>query len=104
MRIGHNEGRCPMRKSLLVLPLLALFTLSAPAQPKKIPYQVEFDSNKDIERLEQSPDGKKKGIYVRVKFSITLDGSKVEKIGDNYVLVIEEDGHKVHEVALPKPV
>ena len=66
-----------MRKlTLLAVPLLAFMTLPAPGQTKKNPYQVEFDREKDIERLEVSPDGKKKGIYVKVKFAITLDGSK----------------------------
>lgn len=94
-----------MRKfAILVLPLLALFTLPATGQPKKKqPYVVEFDRTKDIERLEQSPDGTKKGIFIKVKFAITLDGSKVEKIGDDFKLLIEEDGHLVKEVALPRP-
>lgn len=94
-----------MRKLiLLVIPLLAALTLSATAQSKKNPYQVVFDRDKDIERLEVSPDGKKKGIYIKVRFAITLDGSKVDKLDDSYVLLIEEDGQKVKEVTLPKPV
>ncbi len=91
--------------ALLTLPLLPLLILDASAQPKKIqqPYVVEFDRTKDIERLEQSPDGTKKGIFIKVKFAITLDGSKVEKIGDDFRLIIEEDGHLVKEVPLPRP-
>jgi VWFA-related protein len=94
-----------MRKLVLIaVPLLSLLAAPVTAQPKKTPYQVEFDHSKDIERLDVSPDGTKKGIYVKVKFAITLDGSKVDKVDDNYMLVIEEDGHKVKEVKLPQPV
>jgi VWFA-related protein len=93
-----------MRKLLLVVVPFALLALESFAQSNKgLPYKVEFDRSKDIERLEVSPDGTKKGIYVRVKFAITLDGSKVDKLDDSFMLVIEEDGHKVKEVALPKP-
>ena len=75
-----------------------------PQNKKKQPYVVEFDRAKDVEQTNVSPDGKKKGIFVKVKFTITLDGSKVEKLGDDYLLIIEEDRHKVKEVSLPKPV
>lgn len=88
------------------LALLAFIigTLPLFAQPgKSQPYVVEWDRNNDIERLEVSPDGKKTGIFIKVKFAITLDGSKVEKLSDDFLLVIEENGHKVKEVALPRP-
>ncbi len=96
-----------MRKLALLIPLLALIALQAPApaqNQKKQAYVIEFDRAKDVEQTNVSPDGKKKGIFVKVKFAITLDGSKVEKLGDDYLLIIEEDGHKVKEVSLPKPV
>ena len=93
-----------MRKlAFLALPLLVVLTLQAPAQSKKKPYVVEFDRSKDIERLDVSPDGSKKGIYVKVRFYITLEGSLVENVGNEYKLIIEEDGHKVKEVDLQRP-
>ncbi len=95
-----------MRKStLILLTVLAVFNLPLFAQPKKkAPYVVEFDRNKDIERLDISPDGTKKGIYIKVRFFITLDGSKVENVGNEYKLIIEEDGHQVKVVDLQRPV
>jgi VWFA-related protein len=96
-----------MRKyALLLIPLLALCALDAPAQTKKAktPYLVEFDRAKDIAQMSVSPDGTKKGIFVKVRFAVTLDGSKVEKLGDDYKLIIEEDGHEVKRVDMPRPV
>lgn len=96
-----------MRKlAFLLIPLLALCALEAPAQPKKgkAPYVVEFDRSKDITQTNVSPDGTKKGIFVKVRFAVTLDGSKVENLGDDYKLVIEEDGHEVKRVDMPRPV
>lgn len=95
-----------MRKLvLLALSLLTILSLQATAQPKKTknPYQIEFDKNKDVEQLSQSPDGSKKAIFVRVRFAITLDGANIDKLGDDYKLVIEEDGHRVKEVDVPRP-
>ena len=91
--------------ALLVIVALIALQASAPAQnKKKQPYVIEFDRARDVEQTSVSPDGKKKGIFVKVKFAITLDGSKVEKLDDDHLLIIEEDGHKVKEVSLPKPV
>lgn len=95
-----------MRKLiLLVIPLFAFLSLQATAQPKKAknPYQVDFDRSKDVEQLSQSPDGTKKAIFVRVRFAITLDGANIDKLGEDYKLVIEEDGQRVKEVDVPRP-
>jgi VWFA-related protein len=93
------------RFAMIIIPLFALLTLQATGQPKKAknPYQVEFDRNKDVEQLTQSPDGTKKAIFVRVRFAITLDGANIDKLGDDYKLVIEEDGQRVKEVDVPRP-
>lgn len=96
-----------MRKyALLLIPLLALCAIDADGQTKKakMPYLVEFDKAKDITQMNVSPDGTKKGIYIKVRFAVTLDGSKVDKLGDDYKLVIEEDGHEVKRVDMPRPV
>ena len=95
-----------MRKlAFVVLPLCCLLALQAPAQSKKskMPYQVEFDAAKDVTQMDRSPDGKE-GIYIKVRFAITLDGAKVEKFGDDHKLVIEENGQRVKEVDVPRPV
>jgi VWFA-related protein len=91
-----------MRKyALLLVPLLALCAVDAPAQTKKAkaPYKVEFDKTKDI-----TQDKTKNGIFVKVRFAVTLDGSKVGNLGDDYQLIIEEDGHEVKRVDMPRPV
>ncbi|HZZ81140.1 MAG TPA: vWA domain-containing protein [Gemmataceae bacterium] len=96
-----------MRKyALLLIPVLAILAVDASGQAKKAkaPYVVEFDRAKDITQMNVSPDGTKKGIFVKVRFAVTLDGSKVDKLGDDYKLIIEEDGHEVKRVDMPRPV
>jgi Mg-chelatase subunit ChlD len=95
--------------AMVLIPLLAAFALGgidATAQSKKskAPYVVEFDRAKDITQMNVSPDGTKQGIFVKVRFSVTLDGSKVDTLGADYKLVIEEDNHEVKRVDMPRPV
>ena len=95
-----------MRKlTLLAVPFVCLLALDAPGQAKKskMPYQVEFDAAKDVTQLDRGPDGKE-GIYIKVRFSITLDGNKIEKLTGDHKLVIEENGHRVKEIDVPQPV
>lgn len=95
-----------MRRSvLLAMSLVSLVALDAPAQTKKskAPYQVDFNHAQDVTQMDRAPDGKE-GIYIKVRFSITLDGNKVVNVGDDYKIVIEENGHRVKEVAVPRPV
>ncbi len=96
-----------MRKyTFLLIPLLALCAVDAPAQSKKAktPYLVEFDRAKDITQMNVSADGTKKGIFVKVRFAVTLDGGKIDKLGEDYKLIIEEDGREVKRVDMPRPV
>ena len=83
------------RLIFLALPIVFALVLDVPAQSKKTqaknPYQVEFDPGKDVSQLERAPDGKE-GIYIKVRFAITLDGAKVDKLEGDYKIVIEEDG------------
>ncbi len=95
-----------MRKLIFLAPLLLILpVLHAPAQSKKknLAYQLDFDAAKDVEQLNRSPDGKE-GIYFKVRFGITLDGDKVEKLEGEFKIIIEEDGKRVKEVDVPKPV
>ncbi len=95
-----------MRSSVAIAGcVLALCVLSTTAQPPagKQPYQLDFDRDKDVSQSDRSPDGKE-GIYIKVRFGITLDGDKVDNLGDDYKIVIEEDGHRVKEVGVPRPV
>ena len=92
--------------AILVLPLLAILALHVPAtspkQKAKAPYQIEFDPAKDVTRLDKHEG--KEGIFIKVRFAITLDGAKVVEFGDDHKIVIEENGHRVKEVDVPKPV
>jgi VWFA-related protein len=95
-----------MRKyALLVVPLLALAVLQAPAQSDKAkaPYKVDFDPDRDVQQLDRSADGKE-GIHIKVRFTITLEGSAVDKLEGDYKLVIEENGQRVKVVDVPRPV
>jgi VWFA-related protein len=95
-----------MRKLLFLVPmLLVLGAWQAAAQAKKnnIPYQIDFDNTKDVEQLPADPQ--KPGIFVRVRFRITSDGAKVEKLEGDYMIVIEENGKRVEKIdLLPPPV
>jgi VWFA-related protein len=87
---------------LLALPLGALL-LCIPAgaqQETKSPYTIDFDQ-KDVYMPDKSKDGKE-GVFVRVKFSISLDGKKTKSIDTNYKIVIEENGKKVATVDPPR--
>jgi VWFA-related protein len=53
--------------------------------------------------LDHDKDGRQ-GLFVRVKFSITLDGNQVQALDDDYKLVIEENGRTVKVVDVPRPV
>jgi Mg-chelatase subunit ChlD len=75
--------------------------VSATDKYSEVPYKIEFDKSKDVAQMD-AHDGKQ-GIFIKVKFTIALDGSKVDKVGDNYKIVIEENGKKVKEVDVPKP-
>jgi VWFA-related protein len=91
----------------LLFPLLALpfgaLLLGIPAdaqQGTKSPYTIDFDQ-KDVFMPDKSKDGKE-GVFVRVKFGISLDGKKAQSIDTDYKLVIEENGKKVAVVDPPR--
>jgi Mg-chelatase subunit ChlD len=92
-----------MRKfTLILLPILALAVLEASAQSikEKKPYEVTFDPVKDVEQLTRHEG--KDGIFIKVQFSITVNGVSAEKIEGDYKIVIEENGKRVREIDLPK--
>ena len=94
-----------MRKfTLLLIPLLAFAVMHAPAQTTKPknPYQIVFDSAKDVEQLNKHDS--KEGIFIRVQFEITFDGNNVEKLEGDYKIIIEENGKERFRIDLPRPV
>ncbi|MSQ93762.1 MAG: VWA domain-containing protein [Gemmataceae bacterium] len=95
-----------MRKLILFVPLLFIIGIgqaSAQSEKSKRPYQLDFDPSKDVEQLNKLPDGRE-GIYVKVRFGITLDGAKVDKLEGEYKIRLEEDGNFIKEYDVPRPV
>lgn len=69
----------------------------------KVPYQIDFDSVNDVKTHERDKEGHE-GLFVTVKFAITgTEGGAGVGVGDDYVILIEENGRKVKEVAIPRP-
>ncbi len=67
-----------------------------------VPYHIDFDSNRDVSMQDKDAMGKR-GLFVTVRFDITLDGAKVPRAQTDYKVVIEEDGHRVWEQPIPRP-
>lgn len=80
--------------------LLALATpLLAQGPP---PYKIDFDPQRDVALLDRDDKGRS-GLFVNVRFTITLaPGAQVDP-GKEYKLIIEEDGFQVKEVDVPRP-
>ncbi len=85
----------------------ALALAAVPAQGTKIhiPYKIVFDPQQDVAQLDRF-DGKD-GLFLSVKFIITLNGAQVDELGKdagkNYKLRIEENGKFVKAVDVPQP-
>src|SRR5581483_4360123 len=104
MRRRQSEVFSMRKLCLLALSVLALGGLHAlgdPA-PATVPYRIEFDPEHDVSMVERDSKGTQK-LCVRVKFAITLDGGKVEKVGNDYKLLIEENNQRVQTVDVPRP-
>jgi Mg-chelatase subunit ChlD len=93
-----------MRKYALLLLLLALAVVHAPAQSDKAknPYTVEFDPVKDVKQLTHYEG--KDGIFIQVQFSISFDGANADKLEGDYKIAIEENKVRVRVIDLPRPV
>ncbi|HMC63435.1 MAG TPA: VWA domain-containing protein, partial [Gemmataceae bacterium] len=80
---------------------LPLFGQSAP------PYHIDFDPKHDVTLLDYDEQGNK-GLFIQVRFTITLQGGKLEELaGADYKIKIEEDGHFIPpelDVPRAKPV
>jgi VWFA-related protein len=79
----------------LSLPLLGQ---SAP------PYRIDFNPQQDVSLLDKDEHGNQ-GLYIHVRFTITLEGGKLEDLaGADYKLKIEEDGRFIPpELDVPRP-
>lgn len=92
-----------MRRLIAGLVVFLLGAAALPAVPEagKSPYKIDFDPD-SVEMLDRDAEGKD-GVFVRVKFAITLDGNRAGPVGDEYTIAIYENGKKVAERRLPRP-
>ena len=95
------------RLTFLAVVALLLFVSALPApedtKAGDIPYKIVFNKGNDVAQSERDKEGKE-GLFITVKFGIKLDGTKAGgNVADEYKLVIEENGHRVKEVELPRP-
>jgi VWFA-related protein len=86
----------------------AILLASVPVVAQKsagVPYDIEFDPQRNVERLDSYED--KNGLFLSVRFAITLKGAELDETSDNpaknYKLEIYENGNYVKSVELPQP-
>jgi VWFA-related protein len=83
-----------------------IFLAAAPLlgqPPATFHYKIDFDPNRDVTLLDQKTDGGAKGLFVKVRFSITVEGAAPDDPNTQYKILVEENGHKVHEDDVPRP-
>ncbi|MCS7045959.1 MAG: VWA domain-containing protein [Gemmataceae bacterium] len=81
---------------------LSLLTLPLAAQ-QPLPYRIEFNPTQDVKLLDYD-ENKNPGLFVNVRFTITLEGNQFADLpGVDYKIVIEEDGRELGRVDVPKP-
>ncbi len=89
-----------MKRLLFLLAILAAAPLLA--QPPAPIYKIEFDPNRDVALFDQNDAGVK-GLFVKVRFSITIEGAAPDDPNTQYKIIVEENGNKVHEDDVPRP-
>jgi VWFA-related protein len=72
-------------------------------QNTKVPYHIAFDSGRDVTMEDRDPKTGKEGLFITVRFTITVEGNGSEAPGTDYKIIIEEDGHRVREEDVPQP-
>src|SRR6185369_17981140 len=83
---------------------MVLAALPALGQSKGgAPYRIDFDAGRDVTLADEDAKTVKKGLYITVRFTITLEGDSSDALGNDYRIVIEEDGHRVKEEEVPRP-
>ncbi len=89
-----------MKRLFVIAAILAAAPLFA--QQSSPVYKIEFDPGRDVTLLDQNDAGKQ-GLFVKVRFSITIEGSAPAAPNTQYKIVVEENGNKVHEDDVPRP-
>lgn len=81
--------------------LASLVILALLNQPPTAQYKIDFDPTRDVALLDQHAGAD--GLFVKVRFSIQVEGAGPDDPNVQYKIVIEENGHKVHEDDVPRP-
>jgi VWFA-related protein len=89
-----------MRRLLVLLALLLALPLFG--QSPSAAYKIHFDPARDVTLLDANAAGTS-GLFVQVRFSITVEGAAAEDPSTQYKILVEENGHKVHEDDVPRP-
>jgi VWFA-related protein len=93
-----------MRAVALALLFLLVASSGAPTQPNaKNPYRIEFDPKNDVTMRDKDPTTGQPGLFITVRFTITVEGDKAEEPGTEYKIAIEEDGRRVKLEDVPRP-
>lgn len=89
-----------MRRLALLVSLLLALPLFA--QAPAVQYKIEFDPLRDV-TLKDSNAAGTQGLFVNVRFSISVEGAAAIDPNTQYKILIEENGRKVHEDDVPRP-
>jgi VWFA-related protein len=93
-----------MRAAALSLVIGVCALLPAAGQQKSdVPYRIAFDSGRDVTMHDSDEKTGKEGLFVTVRFTITVEGNAAAAPGTDYKIIIEEDGHRVKEEDVPRP-
>ncbi len=94
-----------MRAAAVVFVFVFGFCAALPGlgQSSDVAYRIDFDSSRDVNIDDSDPKSGKEGLFVTVRFTITVEGNSAEAPGTDYKIVIEEDGHRVKEEDVPRP-
>jgi VWFA-related protein len=87
----------------LMLRVTAALCLLATSLVTQAPtYQIEFDPSRDVELRDQDEKGNA-GLFVKVRFGVSVEGSAVVDLNRETKVVIEENDHRVFEADVPRP-
>ena len=79
-----------------------LCLLAASLLTQTATYQIEFDPNRDVTLLDHDDKGNA-GLFVKVNFGVSVEGSAVVDLNRETKVVIEENEHRVYEADVPRP-
>ncbi len=83
--------------------LLLAATVAVEGQTKAaLPFRIDFNPTHDVTMHDKDQEGKE-GLFITVRFKITLAGETADDLSSSYKVVIEEDGRRVREADVPRP-